>query len=344
MKPTGSAEVVHRSVSSGSAPSGRGVLSRLGGRSASVFVGLGSVALAVLALGRVAGPVATGAVVVVAASAGIVVARVSYRKDVLQRGTTFDVSIGRPSFRQLVVSIRRADVILVAAFLGLSAAGVYGAAVAVTLIVPMAAAVVGSAMLKLLRRRDVRGTRDAAGGMVRLLSLVSVPITVAMVVFAPDIVRAVYGREYGQAIVALQVLAVAFPLSLANRTLSTVSVAAGHAPLQGRCIAAALGVAFAADLVLIPSVGVAGAAWGTVVFEAAQVALLLLGLARAHIAPNVGRELAPALVAGGMLLGSLASFGRGPAGLVAGSLGVAAVALWALDRGLVIRLEKVSAR
>ncbi|MBI4261733.1 MAG: oligosaccharide flippase family protein [Actinobacteria bacterium] len=306
----------------------------VGGRSATEVGGLAASLVLVLILGRVAGPRILGPIVAALSTVGVAAA---WRR--LHRTVPPGNRRSAPAFRSLVIAARRLDVALVAAFLGLGAAGRYGAAAAVTLSAPILAAAASEAILR--RTADARGghLREAVGGFCRLLALLSVPGAVFVFVFAPEIVRALFGPGYGAAVAALRVLAVAFPVSFGNRALSASAYAMDRGSSAGLAALAALGASVAVAVVAIPTVGLAGAALGALAFELVQAGLLVIVLLRAGAAPNLGREYAPALLAGSLLAGSTIAFGRGPGGVVAGMVGALAVAVWAVDRGLLFRLE-----
>lgn len=254
------------------------------------------------------------------------------RRDVLRDAR------GMASFRPLTAAFQRVDAVLVGALLGPASVGLYGAATNITKSAPMVAASIGEAMVPRLSRPDRRAVRNSAGGVVRLLALAAVPASVGLFVFAPEITRLLYGRSFEGSVGALRILALAVPVAFGNRAMATTAFALGRGRWAGMALGLALAANLAANAALIPSHGITGAAVAAVLAEAVQMAVLGAGLARAGAALNVGREFAPALVAGALVLGSTLTFGRGPGGVIAGAVGVAAIVVWAVDRGLLFRL------
>ncbi len=104
--------------------------------------------------------------------------------------------------------------------------------------------------------------------------LAAVPITLAGLVLSRAVLHLLFGGNFEGATTALKILIVALPLHLTAGHFRTAFVALGRQRLDLRLVALAAIVHVAVKLFLIPRLGITGAAWGTLVGEAA-----LLGLA-----------------------------------------------------------------
>jgi O-antigen/teichoic acid export membrane protein len=241
-------------------------------------------------------------------------------------------------FRPLAVAFQRADTLLVAGILGERAVGLYGAATNVTLSAPMLAAAVGDAMLPRLSRPDPRQVRSTSGALIRLLSFASLPLAAGLVIFAPQVLRLLYGGGFAASEDALRILAVAIPLTFANRTLATTTLGLRRAPWVTIAIGTGLAVNVGANLLLLPTMGVVGAAWATLVSEVGQTVVLGSGLRRIGAMPNAARELAPAGIAAAGFLAAGMALGASPATLAIG-VGLAALMFsTTIKRGLLARV------
>jgi O-antigen/teichoic acid export membrane protein len=103
--------------------------------------------------------------------------------------------------------------------------------------------------------------------------LAAVPITLGGLVLARAVLHLLFGGNFEEATTALQILILALPLHLAAGHFRTAFVALGRQRLDLRLVAIAAVVHVAAKLLLIPRLGITGAAWGTLVGEAALLVL-----------------------------------------------------------------------
>jgi O-antigen/teichoic acid export membrane protein len=122
------------------------------------------------------------------------------------------------------------------------------------------AAALAVALPALCRAADLRVAMMLAA---RLTAVALVGAAVAAVA-APWLIPAMYGPAYAAAVPAFRVLLIGFPLMTLNYVLTQQLVAwNGHVAFAGLA-AVALAVNVAANLALIPSASIAGAAWSTV--------------------------------------------------------------------------------
>lgn len=126
--------------------------------------------------------------------------------------------------------------------------------------------------------RAHRGGRKELADVVRVAArralVFGVPIAAVGTALAPFAVRRVFGPGYEPAVGLLQVMLWAVPFLAVTGVYSQVLVA-GHAQ---RALAVAIGIAMvvnlAANLILLPTVGVVGASIATVLGEATSLAII----------------------------------------------------------------------
>lgn len=175
------------------------------------------------------------------------------------------------------------DVLIVRALLGDHAVGLYSAANRIVQL-PMGAfyAVTAAALPVLVRFREHRGAMGqwliaaamAAGGVIALfLWGLRVPI-----------IHLVYGDLYLDAAGVLGILAVAVLLDFAAAVKGTLYIARGWEQWALVCVAIAVGVRAAANVALIPRLGLSGAALSTVISYATLLGIYFVWLDRRPVA------------------------------------------------------------
>lgn len=165
-----------------------------------------------------------------------------------------------------VLAYNSGDSLLLKAFLGDRAVGLYGSAYRV-IQVPLAAfnAVTFAAfpLLARLAKGQAAEARRLAGRLVSVALVGGVALALALAWGAEPVVHALFGSEYGESARALRLLAFAIPLDFVVSTLGTAHVAAGRERPLAWCAGSAAVLNLAANVVLIPRLGIAGAAWAT---------------------------------------------------------------------------------
>jgi O-antigen/teichoic acid export membrane protein len=169
----------------------------------------------------------------------------------------------------------RVDLLMVAAWAGVDAAGQYNAVFRLVEALRLfPAALLAVVLPAVFRATTTRTLTDLALGLAVFGAVVGGP----GIVTAPWIVRIVYGVRYDAAVPALRILMLAFPLLCVNYAL-THQLIGWHG---GRAYAAVCAAALAANLVLnvrwIPVMGFAGAAWATLWTEVVVSGGCLIGL------------------------------------------------------------------
>lgn len=196
------------------------------------------------------------------------------------------------------------DLVLVGLWLGGSALGLYGAAYRVVwapilLIVAYYTAlrpsialayVEGLSTIEMLLRRSTRFT-----------SAFGIGVTVGGIMLASEIIQFLYGHAYLDARRPLQILLVSFGLMAVSRNYRTILICFNRQGVQLQMMAAAAAVNIAANLVLVPRMGLVGSAIAIVLSEAT---ILVVGYTSVRLMIGhvpLGRFLIrPALCAVGM--------------------------------------------
>jgi O-antigen/teichoic acid export membrane protein len=229
------------------------------------------------------------------------------------------------------------DVLLVGAILGAGAAGVIAAPLRLValLLYPAAALTAGIAprMARIGGRRpDVAPLEQGLSLLLALHLLIVTPL----LVWAEPLVRLVLGSGYGEAADVLRALTPMIFLAGPARLLTISVNYLGEARRRVVVVVAALAVNVVADVLLISSIGVVGAAVGN------DIAFALYAFGHLHICRNLtglplmplARSLGRGLVAGAAMSAVLLAIGHGHvavplivAGLFAGTVAYAACLL-----------------
>lgn len=168
----------------------------------------------------------------------------------------------------------RVEILVLPFFLDDHATGLFAAALKVVdslILVP--AAITAGAMPALTREALRRGPGPVRERTATTVALLGVPAAVGLFALAPGVVLVLYGSEYAAAAAPLRLLAPALLAIFLNNVLLHALLALGRAPLLPRLTAARVAVAGVAALLLIPRLGIAGAALG---FTLAELVLLPL--------------------------------------------------------------------
>ncbi|RMH05229.1 MAG: hypothetical protein D6702_00830 [Planctomycetota bacterium] len=176
----------------------------------------------------------------------------------------------------------RLDLLLVRAFLGAAAAGVYTPVRKVFLLALQLPAFVGTVAMPALAARAGRPAelRRACFRLAGRAALVALPAAALAWPLAPMFVALAFGSGFAAAAGPLQILAVAAALVYPGSLLTTGLVAAGAAREALGLALLVLVLAAAAGISLIPAAGLAGAAWARLAAEAAALAGAFLLLRR----------------------------------------------------------------
>ncbi|MGI8693518.1 MAG: polysaccharide biosynthesis C-terminal domain-containing protein [Geodermatophilaceae bacterium] len=163
------------------------------------------------------------------------------------------------------IALQRLDIVLVAALLGPVPAAIYTAATRVLIVGQLSNQAISSAVQprlgELLARDDVTATNAAYRAATAWLVLLNWPLYLLFALFAPAVL-AVFGPAYGAGQSVVLILSAAMLLASACGMVNLVLVMAGRTTWNLANAVLALGVNVAVDLLLIPRMGIAGAAVG----------------------------------------------------------------------------------
>ena len=107
-----------------------------------------------------------------------------------------------------------------------------------------------------------RGPRDALNtayrGTLKLLLMMAIPLAIVVASFAEPFIRLIYGQGFAPAIPPLRLLAVSVPFVYLGYVLVNVLVSSDHMAWAALVTGAACVINVAANLLLIPVLGVSG--------------------------------------------------------------------------------------
>ncbi len=164
----------------------------------------------------------------------------------------------------LEIALVWADVLMVSALAGPREAGIYGAASRFVTTGTLAEAALRVALSPRLSELLAKNQLHEAGRLVGLASVwitaVSWPLYLVLATFGPFVLR-LFGHEFAQGSTALAILAMAMALALTAGNVQTVLLMSGHSHWQLMNKAVALTVDVGLCALLIPALGMVGAAW-----------------------------------------------------------------------------------
>jgi O-antigen/teichoic acid export membrane protein len=227
------------------------------------------------------------------------------------------------------------NTLLVGAFVSLRAAAIYTAATRYILVGSLALLavinVVGPQISDLLARDAPARARDVYQTATCWLMLLTWPLYLSLALFAPLLLR-VFGPGFDTGATALAILCVAMLVSMATGPVDTVLLMAGKSGWNLANTAVALGLNVGLNLVLIPRLGIRGAA---IAWAASVVANNVLPLLEVWLLMGLepfGRGFPLAALLGGLCYGGLGLATRLALGATLGSFvlfGVVATATYA---------------
>ena len=184
----------------------------------------------------------------------------------------------------LAVLYQRSGVLLLSLLEGDVAAGSYSAAARVLEALKLVPGAFFGALFPVMAREQAaqEGVRSDSGTSRQLyartfagLLIMSSLLAVATALLAPFIVRLLFGPGYEAAAAALRIMCWSLPLTVITFKLSFDLVIRGRERLAATSMALTLLIGGGLTAWLITRAGLAGAAWGLVGSEMAQVAILL---------------------------------------------------------------------
>jgi len=204
------------------------------------------------------------------------------------------------------------DVLVIGAYLGASAVGIFSAPIKLTVLLTYPGSAVSSGVAPRLARGLPGGPNvQAFGTGLRVLLIVQAAITAFILGWAPLMVRVVLGPHYHESASVLRALA---PYIFLSGFGALVSLSANYLGEARRRVPVALitvVINLVVDVVLVPRIGVIGGAWGT------DAAFALYALAHLRICQRAlgidlrptGASFARTALAGAAMTGVLLLFG-----------------------------------
>lgn len=223
------------------------------------------------------------------------------------------------------IALQRLDIVLVAALLGPAPAAVYTAASRVLIVGQLANQAISTAVQArlggLLATGDVPAANAAYRAATAWLVLLNWPLYLMFAVFAPQLL-ALFGPDYADGRSVVLILAAVMLLASACGMVNLVLVMAGRSTWNLGNALLALGVNVALDLLLIPRLGISGAAVGWAVAIAVSNLVALAQIHRSAGLHPFGRAtlvaMAVAAACFGVLPAAALAVGPGAAALAAG--------------------------
>lgn len=164
----------------------------------------------------------------------------------------------------------RVDAVMLGAFRGQTAVGLYQAATNLVLYLNILPRMLNMSMYPQMSRAwpdhasELRRLRDFS---LRLLGLVSMPIAVGSFLLAPRILELVYGPGFERAVIVYQLLAPIIPIRMLGNTLGTALTSVDRQTQRTVAVGVAAAANVALNVVLIPRWSIVGAAVATLITE-----------------------------------------------------------------------------
>ncbi|ADD40656.1 lipopolysaccharide biosynthesis protein [Stackebrandtia nassauensis] len=206
------------------------------------------------------------------------------------------------------LGLQRLDILLVATLLGFAQAAVYTVATRFVTVGQLISGAIGTAVQPRLATsmsgRDYATASTLYRTTTSWIVLACWPVYLLVALAAPWYLR-VFGPEYvtGEAIAVVWVLAAGMLLATACGVVDSVLVMAGRTGWQLYNVAAAFAVNIVVDLLLIPRIGILGAAIGWTAGIAVNNLMPLLQLARVYRLHPIGRATLKAMALSGLCCG-----------------------------------------
>lgn len=201
------------------------------------------------------------------------------------------------------------DLVFLGFFLGTASAGLYAAAykpVTAILAGPISYFVGLFPTLSKAYAEDQEVYRSTIERSFRLLSMVAAPVAVGGFFLAEDAIGLLFGPRYEGAVAPLQILVWAAAFTIMRGTFRQGLIAAGRHRLDLRCAVTSVSTNVVANVALIPTLGLVGAALATALSEFIWLAMAAWHLIR-HVVPvAVFQALARPVVATAAMAGCLA--------------------------------------
>jgi O-antigen/teichoic acid export membrane protein len=164
------------------------------------------------------------------------------------------------------ISLQRADVLLIGSLLDTSAAALYASASRIAILIPFGLNAVNAWAAPLISDLHARGDRAGLQRLVRLgaraIFAVTVPVSLAVIGFGREVLG-LFGPEFTQAYPALAILCVGQIVSALVGPVGFLMTMTGNQDAAAKILIVHAAVNVALNAVLIPRLGIEGAALAT---------------------------------------------------------------------------------
>lgn len=209
--------------------------------------------------------------------------------------------------------------------------GWYGAAVNLVLpfaLIPLAFASSLFPHLSKQAKEDVTLARPVAQASVKWILVIALPIGIGLMMLADRIVVPIFGSEFAGAVEPLQILSVGLILIFGNTVLSNILGAADRQYVVAAVVVVELALGLGLYLLLIPRLGIRGAAFATVTRDLFGFVVMAYWLGREKVLTSLVALLARFLLAGLAILAAMwALHDAGMGWMLPGGVSAYAVAL-----------------
>lgn len=182
----------------------------------------------------------------------------------------------------MLSSVFRVDVFIVSSLAGVAAVGVYSVAVAFAEMALMAPNAIGIALFSHLPGVSQADQLEIVGRSSRITVLIALAGGALLVLFSRPLVTILMGQRFSGAVLPLVILVPGLVMMSANYVFANYYASQGRPLVSASCFGIGLVVDVAANYLLIPSLGVEGAALASSVAYSCITASFILILRREH--------------------------------------------------------------
>ena len=170
-----------------------------------------------------------------------------------------------------------ADLILVTRLMSTSSAGAYAAAKTVVNGLMLISTAVTIPLAPRVAKLPAREVASYVSGALRIVAVLTIPMVAVLVLFSRPVVSILFASGYAQAAAPLAILSVGMGLYAVYNVLEWAWIARGHPKVDAIATGAAMVTTVAAGLILVPRVGLTGAALAFAAGASAQL-LVITGI------------------------------------------------------------------
>ncbi len=189
----------------------------------------------------------------------------------------------------------RTDVVVIGFMLGSAAAGVYNAAyrlVFFLLVIPQFASFAMLPVTSKLYERSAEKLKDLYSRALNRNIIIGLPAAAGLCLIAPQLIGMIFGEEFGESVLILRLLSWLLLLMCVKSVLSIFLISCNREVDRTRSQWTAAWMNVLGNLVLIPLLGIRGAAITTLVSDGVLVFLLAYRLGTILAWPQVGARVA----------------------------------------------------